>query len=55
VSKTGGRSFELAAIYLAYAILFLFLRPGQFSLDAPLFSKPVEAKPVGERGRRFRH
>lgn len=37
VSPTGGRSFELAAVYLACAVLFLLLGPGRFSADAVLF------------------
>jgi len=35
----GGASWELAAVYLACAILFLLLGPGRVSLDAVLFGK----------------
>ena len=37
VGKPGGHSWELAAVYLACAILFLILGPGRFSLDALAF------------------
>ena len=33
----GGPSWELAAVYLACAVLFLLLGPGRFSLDALAF------------------
>jgi putative oxidoreductase len=38
-SAPGGASYELAAVYLACAILFFLFGPGQFSLDALLFRK----------------
>jgi putative oxidoreductase len=35
-----GASFELAAVYLACAIVFLLLGPGRISADALLFRRP---------------
>lgn len=40
----GGPSWELAAVYLASAILFLLLGPGRISLDAVLFGKRDRAQ-----------
>ncbi len=39
VGKPGQPSFELAAVYLACAILFLLVGPGWLSLDAVVFGK----------------
>ncbi len=46
----GGRSYELAAVYLACAVLFFLLGPGRFSFDALAFrglSQPI--RPGGEQ------
>lgn len=37
VSLTGGRAFELAAVYFLIALLLLIAGPGRFSLDRKLF------------------
>jgi putative oxidoreductase len=47
VSKMGGPSYELAAVYLACAVLFLVLGPGRWSLDAAWFGRSAGAKPPG--------
>ncbi len=41
----GGPSWELAAVYLACAILFLLLGPGRFSLDALFFGRSHKSNP----------
>jgi putative oxidoreductase len=35
----GGRSWELAGVYFAVAVMFLLVGPGQLSLDALLFGR----------------
>jgi putative oxidoreductase len=37
VSKGGGGSYELAAVYFALSILFIVVGPGRFSLDKKIF------------------
>lgn len=39
VSLTGGRSFELAALYLCMAVLLLLAGPGRFSVDRVVFGE----------------
>jgi hypothetical protein len=48
VSKMGGPSFELPAVYLACAVLFLLLKPGRFSLDPFLFGTPIGKTRTGK-------
>lgn len=50
VSAKGGPSFELAAIYLACALLFVVLGPGRLSLDALLFGKCCNVNRAGQAG-----
>ncbi len=47
VGQPGGPSYELAAVYLACAIVFLIVGPGRMSVDALLFQgkKKSEERP----------
>ncbi len=42
VARGGGRSYELAALYLGVAVMMILTGPGRFSLDARLFSRRYE-------------
>jgi putative oxidoreductase len=46
-SKPGEPSFELAAVYLAVALLFLLVGPGSLSADRCLFGRFVQPKQRG--------
>ena len=45
----GGASWELAAVYLACAIVFLILGPGRVSLDALFFGRSQPANPHSDK------
>jgi putative oxidoreductase len=49
VGKPGAPSFELAAVYLACAILLLLFGAGRFSIDALLFGRPFGKKVEQQR------
>ena len=44
----GKGSYELAAVYLCVAILFLLAGPGRFSLDQCLFREKASDAPISE-------
>ncbi|MBC7384895.1 MAG: DoxX family protein [Cryobacterium sp.] len=39
VNPTGGHSYEIALVYLGFAILMIAMTPGKVSLDAKIFGK----------------
>ena len=47
----GSGSYELAAVYLCIAILFLLAGPGRFSLDQCLFRGKASGAPIPEPAR----
>jgi putative oxidoreductase len=44
VAAGGGRSYELAALYLTFAILIIIAGPGQYSLDSVIFGRGGSAR-----------
>jgi putative oxidoreductase len=39
VARGGGRSYELAALYLGFAVMMILTGPGKLSIDARLFGR----------------
>jgi putative oxidoreductase len=39
VARGGGRSYELAALYLGFAVMMILTGPGKLSIDARLFAR----------------